>query len=81
MSGGLTIETVELIAARAALRKDGVYTFRGVTYRVRQGRVTHYALDQKVSERCYGFLVDVGSYNGWGPDAAKKALLSIGGGA
>lgn len=78
MNYGLTIENVALMALKAATRKDGVYAFRGVAYRVRGGRVTHYALDEKISERCYGFLVDIGSYSG-GPLAAKKALLSISG--
>ena len=39
---GLTIENQNLIIDKAKDKRDGVYTFRGVSYRVRGGKVTHF---------------------------------------
>lgn len=39
---GDTKENINIIKERASKRKDGVYNFRGVTYRVLNGEVTHY---------------------------------------
>lgn len=57
---GLTIENEKIILEKAKSKKDGVYTFRGVSYRVRDGRVTHFATNKDVLERVYGFNVMVG---------------------
>ena len=40
MSYGLTTENEEIILLKAKSKKDGVYTFRGVSYRVKSGAVT-----------------------------------------
>lgn len=58
----LTAENEQLISAKAKLKKDGVYTFRGVVYRVKDGYVTHYATGGNVSEHYGRFLVDIGNY-------------------
>lgn len=73
---GLTIENEKYIIEKARAKKDGVYQARGVAYRVRGGRVTHYALGGDVLERAYGFNCIVGSFSGYGSDAVK-ALKSI----
>lgn len=58
----LTLENIEAISARAKLRENGCYTFRGIMYRVKNGHVTHYACGGEVLERCGSFNVCVGSY-------------------
>ena len=73
---GLTIENEKYIIEKAKAKKDGVYQARGVAYRVRGGRVTHYAYRGKVLERAYGFNCIVGSFSGCSPDAVKT-LKSI----
>ena len=40
---GLSIENKKLIAEKARTKKDGCYSFRGVVYRVKDTKVTHYA--------------------------------------
>lgn len=69
---GLTIENNNLILEKAKTKKDGIFTFRGVAYRVRGGNVTHFACDGRILERAYGFNVVVGGYE-YGMD--KKGVL------
>jgi hypothetical protein len=59
---GLNIENCNLICVKAKEKKDGVYTFRGVTYRVVSGHVTHYAYDRKILENFGNFNCVVGQY-------------------
>lgn len=74
---GLTIENQNLIIEKAKSKKDGVYSFRGVDYRVRNKIVTHFAASGQILERCFGFNVIVGSYEiGFG-FGAKKILKEI----
>lgn len=68
---GLTIENEKYIIEKAEKKRDGVYQARGVAYRVRSGRVTHYAFAGKVLERAYGFNCVVGSFDGFGSEAFK----------
>lgn len=58
----LTLENIEAISARAKLKDDGCYTFRGIMYRVKNGHVTHYALGSVVVENFGHFIVTVGTY-------------------
>lgn len=76
MKYGPTIENLNLIHDKAKDKKDGVYSFRGLDYRVKGGRFTHYAYRGKVVERAGNFNVDIGSYSGYSDDA-KKALRQI----
>lgn len=73
---GLTIENEKLIIEKAKCKNDGVYSFRGVDYRVRNGFVTHFAARGQILERCFGFNVIVGSYE-IGFDRGKKMLKEI----
>ena len=43
MRYGATPENMEMISEKAIDKKDGVYRFRGVVYRVESSRVTHVA--------------------------------------
>lgn len=74
---GLTPENEELIVQKAKSKRDGVFTFRGVCYRVRGGFVTHFAVNSKILERAFGFNCVVGSYKYEWTDSAKKALQRI----
>jgi len=73
---GLTIENESIILDKAKLKKDGVYTFRGVGYRVKDGFITHFSSDGKILERAYGFNCVVGSYQGYNSIGMEK-LKSI----
>lgn len=59
---GLTLDNILLIAEKAKTKENGVYTLRGVIYRVNNLRVTHYAVGGAISENYGNFLVDVGKY-------------------
>lgn len=58
----LNIENQNAINAKAKDKKDGVYTFRGVAYRVRNARVTHFACRGEVIQQYGHFNTVVGSY-------------------
>ncbi|CAB4241344.1 hypothetical protein UFOVP67_55 [uncultured Caudovirales phage] len=59
----LNLENLELIAAKAKVKDNGVYTLRGIIYRVKDKVVTHYASAGEICEVCYGFLALVGNYD------------------
>ena len=69
---GLTYENEKLLLDKAKSKKDGVYTFRGVGYRVRNGHITHFSTDGKILERAYGFNCIVGSYQGYNSAGMEK---------
>ena len=73
----LTIENCDLIKEKAKTKNDGVYTIRGILYRVKNNKVTHYATSGAVYENFGGFTCNVGSYNALDRDKARKMLKSI----
>jgi hypothetical protein len=76
MQYGLTIENNTLILDKAKTKKDGCYKFRGVAYRVRGGRVTHFANNGQILENYMGFNVIVGECSVFS-DEAHKQLKAI----
>ena len=74
---GLTQENHKLITEKAVTKRDGVFTFRGVAYRVRDKRVTHFAYNGKILQYCHGFNVEVGKYEYKWSTSAKLALSGI----
>ena len=76
MDYGLNRENQTLINNKAKDKNDGVFTFRGVYYRVRNGRVTHYAAFGKVVESAGAFNVTVGSYD-WQIKTGRDVLMAI----
>lgn len=76
MQHGLTIENNNLILDKAKSKKDGCYKFRGVSYRVRSGKVTHFAIDGQVLENFMGFNVIIGECSVFS-DEAHKQLKAI----
>lgn len=72
---GLTVENCNLIKGKAKEKKNGVYTFRGITYRVVDGRVTHYAYEREILENFGYFNCIVGKYEH--TDEMKKVLRKL----
>ena len=80
----LTIENQNYIQEKARTKADGVYTARGILYRVRDGRVTHVATKGEVLELFGGFNAIVGQYmsavkfcNYFASDDARELLKRI----
>lgn len=73
---GPTIENLNAIHDKAKSKKDGVYSFRGLEYRVHGGQFTHFAYRGQVLIRAGNFNVLAGTYSGY-PDDAKKILRAI----
>jgi hypothetical protein len=57
---GPTIANLNEISGRCINKKDGVYQFRGLAYRVKGGRFTHFAHNGTVCERAGNFNVEIG---------------------
>jgi len=75
---GLTIENAALMVEKAKTRKDGVYSFRGVAYRVRNNTITHYATNTgDILARAYGFNVKCGRCDFRTPHTRREALIAI----
>lgn len=76
MRYGPNVENLGLIAQKAKDKRDGIYSFRGLEYRVKAGRFTHYAHGGKAYECCGHFVVQVGQYDGYS-DSARKLLKTL----
>lgn len=73
VSYGLTVINQNATYLKAKSKKDGCYTWRGFSYRVRDGRVTHFAVNGEVLEPCGNFNVIVGKYSpAYTADGLKK---------
>lgn len=68
----LTIDNMLVIANKALAKKDGCYTLRGILYRVRNNRVTHYAYKGIIVEVFGNFTVQVGEYKYQLSDGMKQ---------
>jgi hypothetical protein len=71
---GATIENLDIISAKAKTKRDGIYSFRGVEYRVRSHRMTHFAHRGEIHEVFGNFTVVVGRYESYGAKDALKQL-------
>lgn len=67
----LTIANQRDCEMKAKTKKDGVYTLRGIAYRVRNNQVTHFACEGEVLVPYGNFNVIVGKYQGSHADATK----------
>ncbi len=72
MQYGLTVENHNIILDKAKTKKDGCYKFRGVAYRTRSGKVTHFASNGQILEYCMGFNVIVGECSDLIDEAHKQ---------
>lgn len=78
MKYGLTIENTNLAIEKAKAKADGCYLFRGFAYRVREGKITHYAHGGRILEAYGHFNCEVGQYEHGSYSAyGKKALQKI----
>lgn len=75
----LTIENQNLIVEKAKTKADGIYTFRGIVYRVKDNRATHFACNGEVIEPFGYFNTVIGLYDKhtWNEKFARKALQQI----
>ena len=75
---GLTMDNQSAIIDRAKNKKDGIYKFRGVAYRVVNNHARFFASNCEVIEMCYGFNAIIGRYDhSLNQSNAVKALKSI----
>ena len=73
---GLTSENRFLIIEKAKTKEDGVYCFRGVTFKVKNFKVIAYAANGKVIQPAGHFDVLIGEYDGYHSEA-KKLLKTL----
>ena len=73
----MKIATFNIAKERAKNRKDGVYNFREIAYRVRTGIITHVAEGEDILEVWGGCVSKVGSCD-FRQDSRMKALRQIG---
>jgi len=73
----LNQDNKNLIIDRARDKADGIYSFRGIMFRVRNGKVTHWAVDGKILQAMGHFNTQVGSYEPGRSSQAKVMLKSI----
>lgn len=74
---GFTQENQKLILEKAKTKRDGVFAFRGVSYRVCDKQVTHFAHSGKILNYCHGFNVEVGRYEHRSSISANMALKTL----
>jgi hypothetical protein len=73
MINNMQIEDVNMIIDKAKLKKDGVYSHKGILYRVHNGATRHLAQHGKIYERYGAFVVEIGNYK-YISDAKKKLM-------
>lgn len=77
MAYGPTPENMAKVFAKVKEKEDGCYRMLGISYRVRNKKMTHYAHSGKILEPFGHFDVQVGSYEDKYIDSALKALKLI----
>jgi hypothetical protein len=73
--GRLTRENQQYINEKAKTKKDGVYSARGIIYRVKNNRATHYASRGEILGSAGAFNYACGKYDS--TDEAKKLLIKL----
>ena len=72
MQYGLNIENQNLIITKSKTKKDGIYTFRGVIYRVYTNTAILFAYNGEILQNYGGFNCVVGRYDT--KDEARKLM-------
>jgi hypothetical protein len=75
--GVLDNDNVNLIIDKAQAKPDGIYSFRGIMFKVKNGGVTHWAVDGKILQGMGRFNTQVGSYEPGRNSQARAMLKSI----
>jgi hypothetical protein len=73
--GVLDNDNVNLIIDKSESKPDGIYRFRGILFKVKGGKVTHYAIDGKILQAMGRFNTQIGSYDS--SSQAKSILKGI----
>ena len=73
--GVLDNDNVNLIIDKSVNKPDGIYSFRGILFRVKGGKVTHYAANGKILQAMGRVNTQIGSYDS--STQAKSILKSI----
>lgn len=73
--GVLDNDNVNLIIDKSESKPDGIYSFRGILFKVKGGKVTHYATDGKILQAMGRFNTQLGSYDS--SSQAKSILKGI----
>jgi len=68
----LTFENIDFIFKRAKGKEDGVYTIRGILYKVKNHKPTHFACQGEILQYFGHFTVVLAKYKD--RDQAKKIL-------
>lgn len=72
----VTLIQQQKLEEKSKTKKDGIYTYQGIYYKV-IGNKLHYMASHGEVLQCFGhFNVVVGSYSGYS-DAAKKVLKDL----
>lgn len=75
---GTTVTNCNKAIEKAKQKNDGVYKLKGLYYRVKDHKVTHFAAYNNVYQFCYGFLVKIATLESkYGEDNCRKSLLAI----
>ena len=69
---GTTIENCHAAKDKATQKKDGAYSYRGLIYVVKDGKITHFAAYGSIYFNAGAFLVFAGSYKHFSDGAANK---------
>ena len=72
---GLSRINQKAINEKSKLKNDGVYTFRGVIYRVYNNKAVLYGYGGMITQQWGGFNVDVGSYSC--KDDCRKKMKAV----
>jgi hypothetical protein len=73
--GVLDNDNVNLIIDKSESKPDGIYSFRGILFKVKGGKVTHYATNGKILQAMGRFNTQIGSYDS--SSQAKSILKGI----
>ena len=73
--GVLDNDNVNLIIDKSESKPDGIYSFRGILFKVKGGKVTHYATDGQILQAMGRFNTQIGSYDS--SSQAKSILRGI----
>ena len=68
---------LNLIIQKAKLKDNGVFSFRGILYRVVDNEVRFLAHSKEIYQLSFGFLVQIGSYDYYDGNIKKKLLQIV----
>lgn len=73
----MQIATLNKMIDKSKAKKDGIYSYQGSPYRVRNNQLTHFAESGKIYKRSGKFTTIIGEYNFYYASEAAKLLKLI----